>query len=353
MRHEITLAAALALLACIGFSSQAADATRQVKKPYKGVKVIVEEWPDPETGDMIRFFTAIVDLSLPDVHVVVSPPRYRGNRTSKFARDIGAQVAINGGFWKLVTKDPIGPVVSAGRPWQGYVPDDRTALLAITSDGKAWIEPPGADTLPPSDQAWMAIAGMPMIVQGGKVGKVRGCGYVCMEHPRSAIGVSKDGTTLYMVVSEGRVEGSKSINPARMAEYLIELGAWDAINLDGGGSSTLYVEKLGGMLNAPAEGKERSVLNHVGIIIGDAPVLHEMTQKNGTDTSTDKDGDGDLDPMTGHRIVTFTEDDFVPRGNVEDPPRMKQAIVAGASGAVLVLAAAAGLLVWLRSRKRR
>jgi len=327
------------MIAVVLLYVQTARAEMQWQKPYPAVKVLTKQFQDDD-GTWIRFHAAIVDLSQPGVQVVVSPPKYRGNRTSKFAEKIGAQVALNGGFWKLVSKAPIGHVVSAGRPWKDCVIDERYGYLAITRKGKAWIQPPGETKLAKPEKAWMVISGMPLIVDQGKIGKVRGCGYVCMEHPRSAVGISQDGWTLYLAVSEGRVEGSKSIRPKRMAQFLIELGAWQALNLDGGGSSTLYVDKLGGMINAPAEGKERSVLNHIGVIIGEPPEPEAPAEE------------ADAPEVHVPAPIMFTEDDFVPRGQVENPPRVMWSIYGGAAGALLLTGLITGIVITLRRRRR-
>ncbi len=59
-------------------------------------------------------------------------------------------------------------------------------------------------------------------------------------HPRSAIGVSKDGSTLWLVVVDGRQQGfSEGMNLTELGALMAELGCWDAVNLDGGGSSVL------------------------------------------------------------------------------------------------------------------
>jgi hypothetical protein len=332
-----------ALLLLVGLVPDVAGADTVWKKPYPNVKVIQREVPAGE-GLVIKLHAAIVDLAHPATTVVVSPPRYRGYRTSKFAKEFGAQVALNGGFWKLVSKKPIGHVVSAGRPWKDCFMDERWGYLAFTKQGRAWIQPPGDNPLPPPEKGWMVISGMPLIVDQGQVAKVRGCGYVCMEHPRSAAGISEDGWTLILAVSEGRVEGTKSIRPKKLAEFMIELGAWQAIHLDGGGSSSLYVEALGGMLNAPAEGKERSVINHLGVVIDEAAAVVEEPEQEPAPSGAEPDTEKEV------VAVQFSEDDFVPRQQVENPPRVRYAVLGGAAG-ILVLGVAAVVLVALRRRR--
>lgn len=356
MKKASSAVVILQMVVCLALMPAGAWARDTWKEPYEGVKVLIREVKDDKSGDLIRFYAAIIDVSRPDIHVVVSPPRYRGKRTSKFAEQMGAQVALNGGFWKLVSKAPIGPVVSAGRPWSGWVKDRRVGFFAMTKDGRAWIQPPQVTSLPPPEEAWMVVSGMPVLVQDGQVGKVRGCGYICMEHPRSAVGVSADGKTIYLVSTDGRTEGFKSTTPGKVAEFLLELGAWDAITLDGGGSTTMYVEAMGGMINTPPEGKERSVLNHIGIIIGDAPILHRSeaappaTPSPSADVSTD--GLHDAVPVPDRAVVEFQDDDFIPLGQVEDPPRMRQMVALGIAAVALLAGTVLGVLLIRRRRGR-
>jgi hypothetical protein len=123
---------------------------------------------------------------------------------------------------------------------------------------------------------------------------------------------------------------------------MIELGAWQALHMDGGGSSSLVVEALGGMLNAPAEGKERSVINHIGVVIDETAGAEEQ--------EPEQEGVGAAQ-APAPAPVRFAEDDFVPRKQVENPPRVRYA-VAGGAAATLVLLGAVALLVVVRRRRR-
>lgn len=75
--------------------------------------------------------------------------------------------------------------------------------------------------------------------------------------PRTAIGVTADNH-LIMLVATGRQQGiSVGLRLDELARLMIEFGAVDAINLDGGGSSTLAIRGL--VMNLPSEGRERKV----------------------------------------------------------------------------------------------
>ena len=60
-------------------------------------------------------------------------------------------------------------------------------------------------------------------------------------HPRSAVGFSRDSLTLYLVAVDGRTKASVGMSLQELAEAMIELGAYEALNFDGGGSTALVV----------------------------------------------------------------------------------------------------------------
>jgi len=74
--------------------------------------------------------------------------------------------------------------------------------------------------------------------------------FVETRHPRTAVAKLKDGKFL-MITVDGRSESSGGIGLQDLAEYLLELGATDAMNLDGGGSTTMFVD--GKVVNHPSD----------------------------------------------------------------------------------------------------
>lgn len=89
-----------------------------------------------------------------------------------------------------------------------------------------------------------------------------------VRHPRTAAGVSSDGKTLILLTVEGRQPGySIGATLPEMADLIIELGAHDAVALDGGGSTSFYLKRADGSLitNKPSDGEWRPVGNHLGV----------------------------------------------------------------------------------------
>ncbi len=101
-----------------------------------------------------------------------------------------------------------------------------------------------------------AIGTLSVILQDGKVVTTD-----TNVHPRTCLGVKPDGTIILYVLDGRRPGYSMGLNLLDTAEFLRRQGCVTAVNLDGGGSSTLAVRKPGEseltILNQPSDGKER------------------------------------------------------------------------------------------------
>lgn len=83
--------------------------------------------------------------------------------------------------------------------------------------------------------------------------------------PRTAVGFSKDGGTMHVLTVDGRQADAGGVTLTQLAKMMDALGAYDALNLDGGGSSTLVARAPGSderfVENSPSDGEEREVPN--------------------------------------------------------------------------------------------
>ncbi|MBL0173585.1 MAG: phosphodiester glycosidase family protein [Gemmatimonadaceae bacterium] len=86
-----------------------------------------------------------------------------------------------------------------------------------------------------------------------------------VRHPRTAVGYSRDGRTLWLYVVDGRSTASVGMTLVEMADDLKRLGAWQAMNFDGGGSTTMVID--GTVVNTPSDPTgEREVGNALLIV---------------------------------------------------------------------------------------
>ncbi|MBI5384580.1 MAG: phosphodiester glycosidase family protein [Verrucomicrobia bacterium] len=129
-------------------------------------------------------------------------------------------------------------------------------------------------TLPDITGATVAIGGGPSLVSGGKA-KV--AGFLDMRHPRSAVGWSKDH--LFLVQVDGRQRHSVGMTYSELAHYMIKkLGCQEALNLDGGGSATIWV--YGQVVNNPSQGRQRPSANALVVVLKKKPGSPPQTAGN-------------------------------------------------------------------------
>jgi hypothetical protein len=102
------------------------------------------------------------------------------------------------------------------------------------------------------------VGGWPMIVNDGKsvaeyADIVEGTfpKFSVTRHPRTGVGISKDGRTLYIMTVDGRRESDGGMSLAELAQTMLGFGAHEAMNFDGGGSTTMIVE--GKLMNHPSD----------------------------------------------------------------------------------------------------
>lgn len=113
------------------------------------------------------------------------------------------------------------------------------------------------------------VAGKPMLLRDGKVLSTNNVlSHLPELHPRTAVGISADGRYMTFVVVDGRSRISAGMTSYQLADAMRELGCSTALNLDGGGSSELYILEKG-VSNVPSDGYERAVANGVGVTVSE------------------------------------------------------------------------------------
>ena len=86
-----------------------------------------------------------------------------------------------------------------------------------------------------------------------------------MKHPRTAVGFSRDSSTLFILAIDGRSQRSVGVTLVELASLMRQLGAWQAMNFDGGGSTTMVID--GTVVNVPSDSTgERAVGNALMVI---------------------------------------------------------------------------------------
>ena len=196
-------------------------------------------------------------------------------RTSQQATEKGALAAINGTYYNMVTgnsvcfykiNDQVLDTTTNG--------EFKSRVNGAIREVKGNIEIIGWNKEIEANykkNKGTVLASGPIMVDNGRISDWSKCDkkFIETRHPRSAIFTKKNGTIVFLTV-DGRSEGNAAGMSIPELAYLAKiLGAEDAINLDGGGSTTLWLKGApeNGVLNYPSDNKrfdhkgERSVSN--------------------------------------------------------------------------------------------
>lgn len=278
---------------------QAADTWTTV---HPGVRRLLRTTSEPN-----RIHALEVDLCRAGVSVRATKTNERRQRPSAFGRAVGAQAAINGDFFSYTDYSPTGLAIGEGAHWAGTADNNSKAYVAF---GKNRVDFSGL-LVTRNQEKWMrsVVSGRSVLVEDGvALQQNSGPGIMAhcsARHPRSMMGLSKDRRTLYLAVVDGRQAGvSRGMLCTEMAALMKGLGAYSAVELDGGGSSAMWVEGVG-VVNRPSDGSERVVANHLAIhakgsaLPGSCDRSFEesslQTAAHNASTTTDIDGDGKAD----------------------------------------------------------
>jgi hypothetical protein len=278
------------------------------ERPFVGVEHVIRTEASPRP---LRIHVVKIDLTAPGIRFKLTPPA--GTRetvrqtTLDFLKQEGAQIAVNGHFfipfpsadsnaWLVGFAASDGVVYSGcEEPAQSYAilaaapalnidPANRAAIVhcdPASEDGKRILEPVMIGT---------ALAGSAQIVTGG-VKTIPGyAGLLTPGGPsnysaekswydqfnaRTAIGLSQDGRALVLFTVDAR-GGSAGMSVGEVADMLIrDYGVCNALNLDGGGSTTLAMTDAGGkgsIINTPSEDAQgRAVGSNLAVFANPTP----------------------------------------------------------------------------------
>lgn len=175
---------------------------------------------------------------------------------------------------EVVLRDGVVESVSA-TPGSGPIAEGVQVLLGreAGADALAALTPGTRVTVAyrprSSDGAELttAIGGNAWLLRGGQLadGAV-----VDADNPRTAVGFDATGTKMYLLTVDGRQADSHGLTLRDLAVMMQRLGAHDALNLDGGGSSTMLAREPGTAApqieNAPSDGSERPTPNGLAVL---------------------------------------------------------------------------------------
>ena len=276
-----TLVAGALVLALVSIGRPETGRAWQVTQPFVGITYADRSVGEPRP---LRMHVAQIDLQAPGIRFKVSPPG--GDRevirqtTLEFAKRERAQLAINAHYFLPFPSEDrtawiIGLGASEGQVFSAFEPPEQSyALVAfapainIDPDNHASIvtyDPTYSDQRHVREKVslWNVIAGSSQIVTSGAVtvpvyrddnhfdGELEPGGpnhysnakaWADATTARTAIGLSRDQRTLTLFTVDVR-GGSEGMRLSEVANTLIrDFNVFDALNLDGGGSTTMAIE---------------------------------------------------------------------------------------------------------------
>jgi hypothetical protein len=270
--RSTSLGLALAgLLVVAPSSAYAADTTKAIAD---GVTLITRTTTTPNVAHVLK-----VNLTTPGVHLGSTTSAQRQRTTSSYAKLVSAAAAVNGDFFSYSTYGVVGLAAGGGVAWTDTKDTALSANLAF--DNASRVEHHDASEVLKFDPTWMkgVVSGHPQLVNNGTALATNPANQSACpsRNPRSAVGMSLDKKTLYIAVVDGRSSKSAGMTCVELAALMKSFGANEAFNLDGGGSSTMYVRGTG-IVNVPSDGSERVVGNHLGLF---APKLGSVGSVSG------------------------------------------------------------------------
>jgi hypothetical protein len=282
---------------------QATTLTEQSSEAIEdGVTLIKYRASSPSTD----VYVLRIDLCVDNIYMDATIDADSYQTTGSWGSDMDFTAATNGDFYKTDPTRVYGDAYGSGIRWpSGHTGWDSSYSSEWYYEHYGWIAF-GHDEVYFSHTGWVKTnisglqygidnsdltpappKGIISMVSGFPELVVEGSPVVCADpedsscfpdrsdmrdrHPRTAMGITEDLQTFLLVVADGRTSDNDGLYGSELADIMGQLGAWEAFNLDGGGSSQLWT-KTDGYINDydgnNSGGGARSVANHWGIFAG-------------------------------------------------------------------------------------
>jgi exopolysaccharide biosynthesis protein len=229
----------ISLTAPNGTSIPVAQYNKPNGSKYTNFSIFDKKWGPTSIG---------VSAEMPDiVQMVVEQDKV----TQILVSQPAVQIPQNG--YVVVTRDSGGKTLLAG-----FKPGDAVGLNIVTN--------------PEWKNVKMSVTGSSILIKDGKIPESFSfnASDISKNSPKTAIGSSNDGKQLIFVTVDGRQNSSIGLSQTEMAQFMLGIGAYNALNMDGGGSTTMVARQTGKtaveVMNSPSDGLARKVATAIGII---------------------------------------------------------------------------------------
>jgi len=257
----------VAIALCLLPATAAAESTKTNPTP---AITHIHRWNVSVRGALQDYHVLLVDLASTEHRFAVSKQEDRNHTVSWYGTNYGALVAVNASFFGFGDREPNGPTQSAGTFWTNATAGGSTSIAfgparAAIFDNGGTLKGPWPSV---ASFATDGVTGQPWLIRDGKqTGPWTVPASINSRNARTGVGLTATGKTLIMVTVDAGRTAAQGMTGADLALVFTEFAAWQALNLDGTGSTALWIGKEGGLKNTPSEmGKERSVSNALMIL---------------------------------------------------------------------------------------
>lgn len=216
------------------------------------------------------WFSSVHVLTVDPKEYIMFPVKASGEEIARetvasLAKKHQACAAVNGGFWKL-NGDPAG-ILKINHQWFGFSDKPRGAI-GWSMGGQSVImdrvlasrnENCELTTDKQIAEEWQElehiVGGTPLLIKNGALIEDYSPeqtlkSFIANRHPRTAVGVKANGEWVFVVVDGKFLGFLGGMSIKKLAQFMLNLGCVHALNLDGGGSSTMVLE--GRVVNRPS-----------------------------------------------------------------------------------------------------
>ena len=245
-------------------------------------------------GKQMAYYIATADLTRDDVHLYASykdndpslgwgmqrvedqmtaaQQKYGDPESEYYIENYNVIAGVNGAGFNMSTGEPGGLLVMGGKEYHGI---DGNGFFGVLKDGTPIIGTTEEYNTIYKDQLAEGIAGFgSTLVKDGKVVITATSNYYSSRASRTAAGITKTGKVVLMVLDGRQEPFSCGGSMIEIAQIMLEAGCVEAINLDGGGSTTFVAKQEGedtfSVVNRPSDGYARSVSTAL-ILVSTAP----------------------------------------------------------------------------------
>ena len=259
--------------------------------------------------------------------------RHSNPNTEYYVPNYNVIVAVNGAGYNMTTGEPAGLLMMEGVEYQAPDGADHGGygFFGILKDGSAII---GST----EDYYDLKAQGLLMegidnfgctLVKDGEIAVKYTENHINARHTRTAVGITRTGKVVFMVLDGRQEPVSCGGSYGEIAQIMLDAGCVDAINLDGGGSSTFLAEMPGdndlSLINVPSDHFERLVSSSM-IVVSTMPNPNAIEQV---------ELDSDYDYLTAGSKVQMTAQAFNAAGAVVEIPDNAEWVVSDESVATI------------------